>query len=238
MNRNLSDSAYYIVSLYFKYEKLCWYNYLHSLDFFYVAMTVIMTEELHRCLSKENRLDFLENNNIVTCLNCGSGFFKDGEICRCYDEVNEPYNYIFSINLEQFSDFEKIAEKAKRNVKAKKAKINRLKLEREVEGFYTENDLKVLYIIQKGLCYYCRTPIGKIKNKYTIDHVIPLSDGGTNWPLNLALACKSCNSRKSWTSESRYLKKIRDELSEDDRKNHKEFVSNIRKLKRKIFKQI
>jgi 5-methylcytosine-specific restriction endonuclease McrA len=30
----------------------------------------------------------------------------------------------------------------------------------------------------------------------TIDYVIPLSKGGTNWPANLRPACRSCNSRK------------------------------------------
>jgi len=30
----------------------------------------------------------------------------------------------------------------------------------------------------------------------TIDHVIPLSKGGTNWPANLRPACSNCNTRK------------------------------------------
>lgn len=40
-------------------------------------------------------------------------------------------------------------------------------------------------------CVYC----GR-SGKLTIDHAIPLSRGGANWPSNLVPACKSCNSRK------------------------------------------
>jgi len=31
----------------------------------------------------------------------------------------------------------------------------------------------------------------------TMDHVVPLAHGGSNWPANLRPACRSCNSRKS-----------------------------------------
>jgi len=37
---------------------------------------------------------------------------------------------------------------------------------------------------------------GCTKAGTTIDHVIPLSKGGTNWPSNLRPACPSCNGRK------------------------------------------
>jgi 5-methylcytosine-specific restriction endonuclease McrA len=31
---------------------------------------------------------------------------------------------------------------------------------------------------------------------WQVDHVIPLSRGGSNWPTNLVCACGQCNSRK------------------------------------------
>ena len=43
-------------------------------------------------------------------------------------------------------------------------------------------------------CHWC----GKtIKDKYHIDHVIPLSRGGSNSPGNLVIACPKCNLSKS-----------------------------------------
>ncbi len=44
-----------------------------------------------------------------------------------------------------------------------------------------------------GKCAYCLTSIEK---RYHIDHVIPLTRGGSNWPMNLALACVRCNTSK------------------------------------------
>jgi len=41
-----------------------------------------------------------------------------------------------------------------------------------------------------GLCYLCGKPYE------AVDHVIPLSRGGSGWPVNQRPICKSCNSRK------------------------------------------
>lgn len=50
-----------------------------------------------------------------------------------------------------------------------------------------------LYKRSKGKCYYCGVDVGQ---NYHIDHVIPLTRGGTNDLSNLVIACPSCNLRK------------------------------------------
>lgn len=60
-------------------------------------------------------------------------------------------------------------------------------------GIFTKADVDLLYRSQKGKCWHC----GKsIESGYHIDHLIPLSRGGSNWPNNLVLACPSCNLSK------------------------------------------
>lgn len=47
------------------------------------------------------------------------------------------------------------------------------------------------------LCEYCHTSERWQYVRFTIDHVIPLSQGGSDDPANLALACFHCNRRKA-----------------------------------------
>ena len=47
------------------------------------------------------------------------------------------------------------------------------------------------------VCEYCHTAERWQLTKFTIDHVMPVSLGGTDDPENLALACFHCNRRKS-----------------------------------------
>jgi len=47
------------------------------------------------------------------------------------------------------------------------------------------------------LCEYCYTSEKWQYVKFTIDHVIPLTKGGSNTVDNLALACFHCNRHKS-----------------------------------------
>lgn len=49
-------------------------------------------------------------------------------------------------------------------------------------------------------CAYCGAD-----NGLTVDHVIPLSCGGSNWPANLRPACRSCNPKKGARSWREWL---------------------------------
>ena len=54
-------------------------------------------------------------------------------------------------------------------------------------------------IIQRayGCCEYCRTPLDFSPESFEVEHIVPLSKGGTNELENLALSCGGCNGRKS-----------------------------------------
>lgn len=57
-------------------------------------------------------------------------------------------------------------------------------------GFATTKQVADRMAYYGGRCWMC----GEVGN--TIDHVKPLSKGGSNWPANLRPACRSCNSKK------------------------------------------
>jgi 5-methylcytosine-specific restriction endonuclease McrA len=61
-------------------------------------------------------------------------------------------------------------------------------------GSFTEQDELAQYDRQHGKCYWCGKKVGK---KYHVDHVQPLSRGGTNYPSNIVIACPTCNLSKS-----------------------------------------
>lgn len=61
-----------------------------------------------------------------------------------------------------------------------------------VEGVLTLDE--VVLIMAPGVCHYC----GGTK-RLTLDHVIPMSQGGINRPENIVLACNACNASKHTT---------------------------------------
>ena len=86
---------------------------------------------------------------------------------------------------------------AKRWKKENPNKVNEIESKRRAVklkadiGDIPEDYFEQLMGFQDSRCVYCR-----VKTKLTIDHVIPLSRGGSHSWENLVLACQTCNSSK------------------------------------------
>lgn len=62
------------------------------------------------------------------------------------------------------------------------------------EGTHTRVDELEQLKRQKHKCYYCHKKI--VDGNWHIDHVVPLSRGGSDWPDNIVIACPYCNDSK------------------------------------------
>ncbi len=75
---------------------------------------------------------------------------------------------------------------------------NRRSRKLNAEGKHTAADVRKIFDHQRGLCANCQSKLIKAGNgKFHVDHIVPLSKGGTNWPSNLQCLCPECNLRKS-----------------------------------------
>lgn len=92
-----------------------------------------------------------------------------------------------------------IAAKMKASVK----NARRRKLILGVEGSYSEEDLSKIFYEQEGRCAYCQVVLEG--TEYHVDHYIPLSRGGSNWPSNLRISCSHCNLSKGAKSPEEFL---------------------------------
>ena len=81
---------------------------------------------------------------------------------------------------------------------------NKIAWRRKAVGKFTLDDIQALYEKQNGKCAICALVFSEAgRNKYQIDHIIPLRPRGasmpvgTNNPDNLQLLCRKCNRLKS-----------------------------------------
>lgn len=68
------------------------------------------------------------------------------------------------------------------------------------EGHFTRAQFDALCKQLGHRCFYC----GK-EEKLTVDHIVPLARGGSNWIENVVPACGSCNSRKHTKTAEEFL---------------------------------
>lgn len=66
-------------------------------------------------------------------------------------------------------------------------------MRRAAVGVFQQSDVQALLRIQRGECAGCHSRL----DNFHLDHIIPLSRGGTNWCGNLQLLCPHCNLTKS-----------------------------------------
>lgn len=84
---------------------------------------------------------------------------------------------------------------------SKKASYRRSRRAKELNapGSCTQEQLKARMAYFGNKCIYCGGPFEEV------DHLIPISRGGSNWPSNLAPSCTKCN-REKWTKTYKEFK--------------------------------
>ncbi len=70
---------------------------------------------------------------------------------------------------------------------------------------FSDYERKTVYANGNGKCAICGKAV-KFKDMH-INHIQPLSAGGTNKFKNLQIACRSCNSMKSYLAMNDFLMK-------------------------------
>lgn len=96
---------------------------------------------------------------------------------------------------------------ARRNRDSVNAKKHRYRARKKnADGSYTLEQIQALYEAQNHRCYHCDIDLEVVGK--SLDHLIPLSRGGSNNIDNLGWLCPGCNSSKRdkmpWEWDSRY----------------------------------
>lgn len=118
----------------------------------------------------------------------------------------------------------KIKEFPEKTVNSKKLDLPEVKIDAEIglDGriSFSQEIRNRVYNKAKGKCAYCGNFVQC--DKFTIDHIIPLSKGGTNDEENLQCCCKKCNQMKQDLNEAQFLKHIKKIIKHQKKMKKKE----------------
>jgi len=111
--------------------------------------------------------------------------------------INNPHVNSKAVTDYQKRNKDKVKERLQKWRKANPEKtLLQKRRYKNAEGFFTADDILTLMVKQKGCCVLCSREFSETLKK-EIDHIIPISKDGSNWPSNLQLLCRNCNAKKS-----------------------------------------
>ena len=156
---------------------------------------------------EQNRKPRTEKTPKTVCDTCGKHFYEksssvlktDKHFCcrNCYSEYQKQLTFDKANSykgVRKPGDPKWIYSKIYRKAHPERIahlKAQRYARERGAEGSYTIEEWEALCEKHQHRCAIC----GEQK-PLTVDHIIPLSKGGTNYISNIQPLCRNCNSKK------------------------------------------
>jgi len=126
-----------------------------------------------------------------------SGYKSECKNCQAISrKIYNDKNKDKQLKYSQFSEERKVRKRKYNNAWNKENKdkrtlyMSKRRASLKGNGVYKVTDLEIKKL-QESSCFYCGLSGGEV------DHVIPLSRGGTHSIGNLVGACRSCNSSKN-----------------------------------------
>lgn len=109
------------------------------------------------------------------------------------DQTLEQMKHHYAMHNERIRARVRRYEKTPQGRRVARAHWHRYRAQKKANGgSYTAQDIQSQYERQRGKCYWCHKKLVE----YHIDHVMPLSRGGSNAPDNIVIACPLCNMQK------------------------------------------
>jgi len=136
-------------------------------------------EENSELIKELNRKRYEENSELIK------------ERSRKWNEANRERKKEYCRKWQKANP----EKRAARNQKRRALKAN-------ADGSATAEQIKARFQYHENRCYYC----GDNESCLHIEHRIPLSRGGSNWPANLVPSCPSCNLQKGTKTETEFKK--------------------------------
>lgn len=133
-------------------------------------------------------------------------YIKNREAIRLYQNTrrsDSPQDYkardriYYANNQKTIRAKQKVYREANPEIK-RALHQKRRAIKSGAEGKFTSAEIIVLFEKQRGMCALCACKLKKSgENKFHMDHIQPLSKGGTNWISNIQLTCPGCNLKKN-----------------------------------------
>lgn len=147
---------------------------------------------------KSKNLEYYYKNKELISQKSKSYYEKNKEQCR--ENAIEWYNKNKETSLKRIAKWQK-----NNSEKVKIFKANNRAKREKVEGKFTKEDIEQILKLQKNKCAYCKCNVSKTRH---IDHIMPLSKGGTNWRNNLQILCPKCNLTKNAKDPIKFAQEI------------------------------
>lgn len=149
------------------------------------------------------------------------------------DENETDINFTVTIRDEFEHIVKKITNRIRNKVSNERRRLNSQLIS---EGTYEKEDIDAIFKAQEGLCYYTRKQLSKNPINFVIDHVVPISRGGSHWPGNLVLTLSEINQEKYAIPKNKYFNILEKKYGNEWRMTQRQFCKRVDLDRRKIDK--